>query len=283
MKSRDDLARSGAKRALQVRAQEGISSSDPCDVYELIHRMGVDLQFCDIPSLEGVYLDEREARRICVSSHRPWGRQRFTAAHELGHHLFGHGTRVDDVVDRGFREAGVPGEELVADAFARVLLMPPRAVQAAFRTRGVDPAAPSPKDAYRAACWLGVGYTTLLEHMRWTLGLLSQSALTKLKRMAPKQLRAELLGSPTESDVWPLDDHWAGKTLHVQVGDIILGVRPDATRATPAVIKDGLVGKAVRTAQPGEIQIASAGGGTVKLCVSRARYVGFYEYRYLEE
>jgi Zn-dependent peptidase ImmA (M78 family) len=282
MKSRDDLARSGAKRALQVRAREGISTCDPLDVYEVIGRMRIDLQFCDIPSLEGMYLDERESRRICVSSHRPWGRQRFTAAHELGHHLFGHGTRVDEVVDRGLADAEVPDEEVVADAFAGVLLMPPRVVQAAFRLRGADPSDPTPQEAYSAACWIGVGYSTLLQQMRWTLGLLSQPAHKKLMQATPKQLKAELQDSPAESDVWPLDDHWEGKTLHAQVGDVILGVRSDAAGAA-SVIQDGLAGKGVRAAQPGEIDVPLAGGGMVKLRVSRARYVGFYEYRYLEE
>jgi hypothetical protein len=80
-----------------------------------------------------------------------------------------------------------------------------------------------------------------------------------------------------------LDDQWAGKRLHVQVGDVILGVRPDATRVTRSVTQDGLAGRGVRAAQPGETEVGLAGGGTLKLCVSRARYVGFYEYRYLEE
>src|SRR5262245_37184021 len=96
---RDKLARSGAKRAFQFRISNGIAPSEPCDIYDIINQSGIDLQFCDIPSLEGVYLDELKSRRICVTSHRPPGRQKFTAAHELGHHLFGHGTQVEQIVE----------------------------------------------------------------------------------------------------------------------------------------------------------------------------------------
>src|SRR5260370_11240810 len=154
--------RTAAKQAIEFRLSSGIGFEDPCDIYEVIARHGIDLQFVDIPSLEGMYLEEPEARRICVCAHRPVGRQRYTAAHELGHHILGHGSQIDIVVYELGNNTDVATEETTAELFARYVLMPPRAVQAAFRCRGFGMASLDPIDIYRAACCLCLGYVTLL-------------------------------------------------------------------------------------------------------------------------
>jgi hypothetical protein len=53
-------------------------------------------------------------------------RQRFTIAHELGHHCLGHGTIVESYKDVG-RETDIPDEQQ-ANYFASALLMPEAAV-----------------------------------------------------------------------------------------------------------------------------------------------------------
>jgi len=125
------LSQSAAKSALKYRVQMGLGLDSPCDVYETIASENVELQFVDIPSLEGMCLQEPEVNRICVTAERPWGRQRFTAAHELGHYLLKHGSQIDTVIEQ--RESKeIADEEIIADGFARFLLMPPRAVARAF-------------------------------------------------------------------------------------------------------------------------------------------------------
>src|ERR1051326_1897597 len=89
------LAQHAAKAALQYRKRIGLGFDTPCDIYEIIASEKLDLQFIDVPTLEGMFLHEPETTRVCVCAHRPWGRQRFTAAHELGHYFFGHGSQVD--------------------------------------------------------------------------------------------------------------------------------------------------------------------------------------------
>src|SRR5216683_2366069 len=92
-----ELFRAAAKRALKVRTEAGYALAQPCDVYQLIAGHRMELQFFSVPTLEGMYLEDGETRRICVSAFRPPGRQRFTAAHECGHSFLCHGTKVDTI------------------------------------------------------------------------------------------------------------------------------------------------------------------------------------------
>jgi Zn-dependent peptidase ImmA (M78 family) len=232
-----------------------------------------------VPSLEGLYLNEEEAIRICVCAHRPSGRQRFTAAHEFGHHVLGHGSRIDAGFDL---ENSVPSaiEEKSADVFARYLLMPRRAVDRAFYLRGLNASSPDPYDIYRVAAWLGVGYETLVHQMAATLGLIDGSVATALKKCRVADLKRFAATVPTKNDVWMLDKLWAGRTVHVQIGDIIRGIGP--SQEVPNVLTQ--CGEDVFVAErSGEAVYALHSNEPVRICVSRRSFVGFYEYRYLPE
>src|SRR5437588_11384999 len=96
-----------AKMALEYRVRNGLSLDEPCDIYELVVRQGVELRFMEVKSLEGFYLSDGMAGQINVCAYRPAGLQRFTAAHELGHHVFGHGSRLDPQLDYADRFSSV--------------------------------------------------------------------------------------------------------------------------------------------------------------------------------
>jgi Zn-dependent peptidase ImmA (M78 family) len=66
----------------------------------LAEQEGVEVRFSALPSAEGIYSPGKPV--IVVSSLRPAGRQAYTGAHELGHHIYGHGEQFDELVeDRG--------------------------------------------------------------------------------------------------------------------------------------------------------------------------------------
>jgi hypothetical protein len=268
-----------AKQAIELRAKAGIGFDEPCDIYELIAQSSIDLQFVDIPSLEGMYLDEPETRRICVCAHRPAGRQNYTAAHELGHCVLGHGTQIDATVNDLERLTSPASAETGADAFARYLLMPPRAVQAAFRMRGFEINSLEPSAIYRAACWLGVGYGTLLNQMLYSLHFLQTLEHKRLSKISPKTIKAQLAGTSTGCDVWPLDKLWENRTLNAQIGDLITGLGPSTVTSVVAQIRPGIY----EAKSAGIVIVPLAADGTVRVRVSRAAYVGFYDYRYLPE
>jgi IrrE N-terminal-like domain len=279
-----EFARIAARRALSFRLENGLPLDTPCDVYELICRHRLDLQFMDVPSLEGMYLDEPESRRICVCSHRPYGRQRFTAAHELAHCVFGHGTQIDAVLQEQEPQRGLTAEEFIADAFARYLLMPPRAVQKAFRLRNMDPARADAASTYRAACWLGVGYEALLNQMELSLKILSHDGHKRLSRTSPKAIRAEICERVVSADVWPLDNHWAGNRVHAQVGDIILGLKsPQCCHSQTNVSLVECGNAAFEAVGVGDGTALLRSDQLVRISVCRRAYVGFYDYRYMAE
>lgn len=268
-----------AKAALRYRARSGFGLDRPCDVYDLICDGDTDLQFVDIPSLEGMYLHEDPIRRICVCGRRPAGRQRFTAAHELGHSVLGHGTMIDTETELGDAPPISP-EEHAADVFARYLLMPPRAVHGGFRGRGYDPASPSPLQVYIVSSWLGVGYSTLVNHMALTLHLFGNRTREALLRIPVKQLKQVAASVATTGDVWVLDVMWGGCTVHTQLGDVVRGLSVHP-RSSGVLVECGANTWVCSSIGEGLFAVGSV--GAVRVCVSRRDYVGFHKYRYLQE
>jgi hypothetical protein len=270
----DKLVRSAAKSALQFRAKKRLGWDTPCDIYKVIADEGIDLQFVDVPSLEGMFLQEPEVTRVCVCSHRPWGRQRFTAAHELGHCIMGHGTQVDMLVESR-NLTTLSDEEVLVDGFARYLLMPPRAVDRAFGTARDY----SPTSVYKASCWLGVGFSTLVEQMFWSLQLISKDQHDDLLKCPRQQLTRAIISDPSfKGDAWVLDDSWADRTMHVQIGDVLLG----ASTGGGCVLSTSASGLA-RVIAVGTESVLLPSGLHAIVCASRRNYIGHFEYRYLAE
>src|SRR5581483_8649021 len=128
------LAAETVKLALRERVSSGYPIDRPCDIYRTIAKH-VTLQFIDVPTLEGMYLEDVNVRRICICGVRPSGRQRLTGAHELGHLLMGHGTRLDVIEEARSNAEETSLEETLADIFAYHVLMPARAVHTGFTER----------------------------------------------------------------------------------------------------------------------------------------------------
>jgi hypothetical protein len=170
------LKTEAARRALTARLRFGFALDRPCDVYELVCKYGLSLRFTQIATMDGLYLNDGLTGSINVSTLRPSGHQRFTAAHELGHFIFGHGAHLDEKIEKMVSDSA---EENLADTFARHLLMPKRAVMTGFRSLGTTPETAGPDQYYAIASWLGVGYSTLIQHTRWTLNLIDNARLAE--------------------------------------------------------------------------------------------------------
>ena len=108
----------------RLLTERGFSNATPVPVFALIAQFGVEIRFTALDSLAGALLlgDERHPTGILVNSDQPFERQRFSAAHELGHLLLGH-----EPMDKSFLSflgRRFEPEELDADAFAGELLIP---------------------------------------------------------------------------------------------------------------------------------------------------------------
>lgn len=108
------------------------AGKDFVDVFELIKEQSVSLCFRKLDNLYGAYLPiQKNAEGILINSEHPLHTQRYTAAHELGHHFMGHKTSFDasmieraPIFDDGNNPANDQMQEKEADSFASALLMP---------------------------------------------------------------------------------------------------------------------------------------------------------------
>ncbi len=134
------------KRARLTRERHGIAATGPVpDLVQLAEqRLHLPVVVGALRGdVDGAYLPSGAGATVFLNGRRPLVRQRFTLAHELGHHVLGHGSSVDDA--RALAGDGGAGgqamDERCANAFAAELLIPPDAARAWVAQAGADPAA----------------------------------------------------------------------------------------------------------------------------------------------
>ena len=268
--------------ALRMRQAAGLRLEEAICVYDLAERLGIEVRFIDIASLEGMYCPEL-GPTILLSALRPSGRRAFTCAHELGHHNNQDGSRVHQLtaVNRGTQ---VDPKEFAADCFAGALLMPHMAVQRAFNLRSWNIKECTPGQAFTVASYFGVGYSTLIHHMRGALRILTDSRAKALLKLRPHQAQADALGWRSQDTVWIVDDHWKGRPVDAEVGDLIL------VHGEPQFEGDCLVdtyhdvrGTLFRAYQPGTGRLCSQHDWSAFVRVSRKTFVGRSIFRHLAE
>jgi Zn-dependent peptidase ImmA (M78 family) len=220
---RISLSKAALRAALKIRAENNFKPTQAVDVFTLVTNLGIDVNFVDIPTLEGMYMQSPRPR-ILISSHRPLGRQTFNCGHEFGHHVFKHGTTIDELIS-GRDEHHDPKEFLV-DQFSSFLLMPKSLVNNAFLSRGWNPSQASALQIYTIASWLGVGYTTLVYQMTTNLGFVNRNQQKALLSIHPKGIKNDLLGFDSNSHLIIMDKHWDSNSIEIQVGDLILVQEP---------------------------------------------------------
>lgn len=117
--------------ARELRRQFGASDTEPLDrdLLECVEgELGLAVCIAELPfKMAGAYIRRRARSFIFIRAGDYPTRQRFTIAHELGHHQLGHGAVVDSERDVG-RDTSDPREQQ-ANYFASELLHPVEAVQ----------------------------------------------------------------------------------------------------------------------------------------------------------
>jgi len=286
VRRRKDLALDALGRALRLRGEMGIKPQAPAPVFDIIDRLGIELRFIPIPSLEGVYKGQPNPV-ILVSSDRPPGRQAYTGAHELGHHVYGHGVAVGVANDDAGQEPpeNTGPEEYLADRFAGFFLMPKTVVKHGFRARGWEPKNCTPPQVYTVASWLGVGYTALVHHMRGSLRMLTYPQSARLLKATPRVIRASILGRKVRENLFVVGEKWTDRAVDVQVGDLILlpsGTHHEAKNLQVVEETEGAVLLTATAPGIGRVYRPESGWATF-VRASRRNYMGLGPYRHWED
>lgn len=231
--------------AQRVRRRLGLALDRRLDVYAVIEAEGVWLMFQPLRDLFGFYRRLDEVAGIVVNTNHPASLQRYTAAHELGHHLLGHGFSLDEVrnidgargIDdarefedvlaaRSTTEVGDPLQEAAAQAFAGTFLMPIQVVNHALVARGFDRDHPrlGPADVYELSLEFGTSYEAtvtqlaVLEKITW--------AQTRELRLPPVTIKTSLAGGrrpqDARADVWLVHAGDSERDLPLRVGDEVV-------------------------------------------------------------
>lgn len=281
--SKRDLAAAAAKSALRSRLRAGVTLTQPANPVELAERIGAEVWFKHLPSLEGMLIRE-EHPVILLSSLRPAGRVMFTCAHELGHLLFDHDSHLD--VPAGDEELfeGDPNDEYQANMFASYLLMPKTLVQYAFSQRKLQPGNASPIDVLRVSQWLGVGYSSLIHHLRLNLRLIGEQRSHELLSSTPKGLLTHRYGDAVAHNGLLIDEHWRGRGIDLAVGQT--ATLPSACTLSGActqILETGQGSTTIKAVAPGMGHIEGGSGWTSFIRVQRSRFEGRSIFRFQEE
>ncbi len=203
------------------------AGSSYLDVFDIIQREDVLLCFSPLENLHGAYIPARSGREgILVNSNHPLHLQRFTAAHELGHHVLEHKTSFDfDILGRvplptdRYEEVGnVPEQEKEADSFASALLMPKRLILKHLIEigEGVN-FLKNDINLYQMSLRLGVSYSSfcwgLLIHNFFTRHEAERFANLKVKDIKNKIVSEDILSHNPWANVWLLNHKLFGAKM----------------------------------------------------------------------
>jgi Zn-dependent peptidase ImmA (M78 family) len=277
------LVMKGMRASIEARTKAGVDLKSPTCIYALCEAHRVTVRFNDI-NMEGMY-DREPKPRIHISALRPLARRTFTCAHELGHHVFGHGSTIDELRDEQSKDVARPPNEILADAFAAFVLMPTLGLREAFVKRKLDPNNASAAQMYAIACNFGVGQSTLVNHLAYGIGMINPAQRARLGRITPKMIRTEVLGELVSEPLTIADEHWNSPTLDAEEGALLLlpsGVVVDTTILMP--LRDLSTGRLFRTMRPGITRVVIPGKEwATYVRVARREYVGLARFRHLED
>lgn len=165
----------------------------PIDPFKLLSEFHVIYKFQNFERLEGVYLvpiDEKDLPIVGINNNRPITRQRFTAAHELCHHI----------KDKGTQYCPLDGRKSIiekfADKFAANILMPLNELDQ-VSSRFLKDGFIKFEDAIFIADYFGVGFQACIYRLAYDLKRISgdiegNSLLARINEFKPDKKRITL-------------------------------------------------------------------------------------------
>lgn len=269
--------------AARLHARLHTDLSRPVDVFRIVQELGIWLNSRPLGNLFGFYLRRDEALGICLNASHPETLQRYTCAHELGHHLLGHGSNLDDAMAIDGRGGGTPGEERAAQVFAGSFLMPLGLVNRVLRRLGLYDKPLAASDVYKVSRDLDVSFTAAVWRLR-TLDRLDGSTAMAYANAGAAAAKASLRwGEPphgsARADLWVVESTDDDLIAKCRIGDEIL-LRLVENRSTGYVWQiETLVNDSVRYQEAslvwdgGEVLLVQEARNSGQLALPTAREV----------
>jgi Zn-dependent peptidase ImmA (M78 family) len=273
------------KKAGQIRTRLKLDIIEPVNVFDASATLGLQVRFVDI-SMEGMYVSQEDSVSpfIFLSSLRPLPRRVYTCGHELGHHLFGHGSKVDGLTEEGANAASYDKDEYLVDTFAGAFLMPIAGVDAEFSKRNWSPKKATPFQFYTISSVFGTGYSTLITHSRAN-NLIDEATAVALLKLTPARLLADLIGKGEEKSHFKVFDAYTlPSKIDLEVGNyLFVTENVEVEGSHLRFVKRTAIGNAFIATQPGITRaICSKSRSGCFIRIQNAGYVGLAEYRHLE-
>lgn len=206
-----------------IRSREGV------DIFGVIHEMELPLLFRPLRDLLGAYIVRGEDKGILVTTNRRLPVQRFTAAHELGHHFLGHAESHDDdktiQLARDISDVS-PMQEVEAEAFAAEFLLPKWLVYSVVKNQNWSLSdLTSPDIVYQLSLRLGTSYKATCFALN-SHNFVRHQDLVALGTIQPKTLKNKVLqhlssGEP-HADAFSLNANDSGCHIHAGPEDTIV-------------------------------------------------------------
>ncbi len=239
-----DAVLKGMRAALRLQRDLGLDQGEArrqrVDVFGAICRAGVPLMFKALEPLMGAYMRPGGNPGIILTTRRPLGQQRFTAAHELGHHILNHDPHADD--DSILRRSPdlardymrLPPTEQEADAFASYFLVPDWLMKTLMqRQNWTSQRLQDPGVVYQMALRIGASYrATLYALVRNKV--IGASVRQQLAKAQPANIKRALvpdhpLGPTQDIDVWHLTARDEGMVIEAGRDDLfVVKLREDS-------------------------------------------------------
>ncbi len=229
LRRRSRIRRIQADASLAAQRELARASADderPLDVFSLIEDAGIWLMFQPLGRLYGMYRRIGDVAGVVINANHPVTLQRFTAAHEYGHHVLGHDASLDraEEIEQPDRSKGE--QEIAAYTFAATLLMPIQRINGALRRLGVDkrPGWLDALTAYRLAQEMGVSYRAAVSQLR-AMDKITKACAETLRRERPIEIKTALAGGRRpenpRAEVWMLDETADGRRVYAHPDDEI--------------------------------------------------------------
>jgi Zn-dependent peptidase ImmA (M78 family) len=274
--------RSAVRKADEIRRKLKLSMFQPVNIFDICQQLDVDVRFIDV-SMEGMYASNGNRPTILLSGLRPLPRRCFTCAHELGHHIYGHGNRID-VLYTSTDDFSDDEEELLVNIFAGALLMPMGAIQSQFAKRKWDIKKATPIQFYIVASAFGVGYSTLITQC-FIKELIPRPFGNELLKFKPSTLLKQIIGKSENTSYFKIIDQYSGlNVIDLEVSNFLI------VPQNGKIEGDHL--KKIGSNDTNDIFVAERPGITritnekitlnAFLRIQKENYIGLAEYRHLE-